>query len=157
MQLMKFRTFSIVGVLTVGVAYAAQITYVGSSITGPKLFLNVSSSGLPVGDRINLKATATAQVTYGCMNKAGNVLKDRKKQLTLTKTVSRSGSFRNQGAGTQSPLFLNPPPAGSFKCPPGLEVAILEVHYRNVVVTDAAHHIIKRIPHEFSNNLHTVK
>lgn len=86
-------------------------------------------------------ATADAIATYVCVNNGGQCPNAANK-VTVAGPVSATGSFSSQQNGqiTQS-LILNAPSAGSFSCPAGQSLALAEVGYFNITITDTTNAI----------------
>jgi hypothetical protein len=120
-----------------------------AALSGVQLKVSFKEAGL--GDNVLIAYTASADstVTYVCVN-GGGANPSASNKTTVSGPVSASGTFSSGKNGTISAsLFLSPPGPGSFSCPPGQRLAIAEVTYTNVAITDTTNGITEPIPGTF--------
>jgi hypothetical protein len=113
--------------------------FIRCSASGPNNDGDVSVcfkiSGLGTNELVTVTATATATATYGCLN-GGQQCPNAQNKFTVSGPVSAQGTFPSGKNGTVSQcLTLQPPSAGSFSCPPGQKLVLIEATYTNVSVS----------------------
>jgi hypothetical protein len=134
MNLKKMAFPAAVGVSTV--AWAAISLSVVAGLRDSNLNVELSGTGFQANQSVDLRATADARVTYACVNRGGQVPNSPNMTRTVDQTVHRNVTLtaNNQGELNGS-LLLNPPPAGNFSCPRGLERRVAHVRFSNLSVT----------------------
>ena len=140
----------IVGAMS-GAALAQNEHFVRASarLSGTNLVVSFKEAGLGDNQLISYEATADATATYVCVNRGGaNPSASNKEEVSGP--VSATGTFSSGKNGTISQsLTLMPPGPGSFSCPPGQDLAIAQVTYTNVAITDTTNGITESIPGMF--------
>jgi hypothetical protein len=141
----------IVGAMS-GAALAQNAHFVRSSarLSGTNLVVSFKEAGLGNNQLITYVASADATATYVCVNRGGANPSASNKE-TVSGPVSATGTFSSGKNGTISQsLTLSPPGPGSFSCPPGQDLAIAQVTYTNVAITDTTNNVTESIPGTFS-------
>jgi hypothetical protein len=133
-------------------AHAVSPHFVSASahLSGTNLVVDFKEAGLGTNQLITYTASADATVTYVCVNNGG-ANPSASNKTTISGPVSATGSFSSgkNGQVTNS-LTLSPPGPGGFTCPNGQTLAIAQVTYTNVAITDTTNGISEPIPGTFS-------
>jgi acetylglutamate synthase len=109
------------------------------SLSGSSLLCKFKEAGLASGSVETVTCSATAAVTYECVNGGGKNPSASNKHTFVT-TVSKSGTFTaDKNGNIVGALSLAPASASSlgFSCPPGQTVTFVSVSYSNVRVVDS--------------------
>ena len=136
----------------VPVALAVSPHFISASATlsGTNLVVNFKEAGLGTNQLINYTASADATATYVCVNRGG-ANPSASNKTTVSGPVTASGTFSSgKNGNVVASLTLMPPSAGSFSCPSGQTLAIAQVTYTNVAITDTTNAITEPIPGTFS-------
>jgi hypothetical protein len=134
------------------VAFAESPHFVRASanLSGTNLVVSFKEAGLGTNQLIDYEASAQANVTYVCVNNGG-ANPSASNKTSISGPVSATGTFSSGKNGqVTASLTLNPPGPGSFSCPPGQKLAIAQVSYSNVSITDTTNHVTEGIPGTFS-------
>ena len=143
-------TLVVVG-LTAAPAFATSPHFIkaSASLSGVNLRVSFMEAGLGNNVLISCTASADATATYVCVNNGGGNPSAQNK-TTVNGPVSASGTFSSGKNGTISQtLTITPPSAGSFSCPNGQTLALAEVSYTNVAITDTTNGVTESIPGTF--------
>jgi hypothetical protein len=136
---------------TAAVALAQNPHFINANarVSGANLNVSWKEAGLGDNQLISYVASADATATYVCVNRGGGNPSASNK-TTVSGPVSAEGTFSSgkNGQITES-LTLNPPSAGSFSCPPGQSLAVAQVVYTNVAITDTTNGVTEPIPGTF--------
>lgn len=121
-----------------------------AQLSGTNLVVSFKEAGLGTNALINYTATADATATYVCVNNGG-ANPSASNKTTVSGPVSASGTFSSgKNGNVVASLTLNPPGPGGFSCPPGQSLAIAQVSYTNVAITDTTNGITEPIPGTFT-------
>lgn len=137
-----------------GAAQAQSPHFIRATASGPnssgQLVVSFKEAGLGDNQLITYVASADATATYACFNNGGNHPQATNKE-TVSGPVSATGTFSSgrNGSISQS-LTINPPSAGSFRCPPGQRLVLADVTYTNVAINDTTNGVTEGIPGTFS-------
>ena len=135
-----------------GAALAQNPHFVRASarLSGTNLIVSFKEAGLGNNQLITYVASADATATYVCVNRGGANPSASNKE-TVSGPVSATGTFSSGRNGTISQsLTVMPPGPGNFSCPPGQQLAIAQVTYTNVAITDTTNNVTESIPGTFS-------
>lgn len=120
-----------------------------ASTSGSSLVVNFKEAGLSSGSTEYITSSATAAVTYECVN-GGNHNPSASNKTTYKTTVTAppqpfTADKNGNVVGTQT---LAVPTASSlgFSCPNGQTVTLVSVTYTNVVITDTTSHATITLP-----------
>jgi hypothetical protein len=126
------------------------ISATGTLNNNGSLTVNFKEAGLGTNQLINYTASADATVTYVCVNNGG-ANPSASNKTTISGPVSASGTFSSGKNGqVTASLTLSPPGPGSFSCPKGQTLAIAQVTYTNVAITDTTNGVSEPIPGTFA-------
>lgn len=120
-----------------------------ATLSGQNLIVSWKEAGLGNNQLISYTANADATATYVCVNHGG-ANPSASNKTTVSGPVSASGTFSSGKNGNiNASLTLNPPGPGGFSCPPGQDLAVAQVTYTNVSITDNTNHLTESIPGTF--------
>lgn len=123
---------------------------VSAELTGTNLTVSFKEAGLGNNQNIDYLLTADSTVTYVCVNRGG-ANPSASNKTTITGPVSATGTFSSGKNGqVTASLTLQPPGPGDFSCPPGQSLAIAQVSYFNVVLTDTTNNVTEPVEGTFS-------
>jgi hypothetical protein len=109
------------------------------SLSGSSLLCKFKEAGLASGSVETVACSATAAVTYECVNGGGKNPSASNKKTFVT-TVSKSGTFtadkNGNIVGSESAAVPSAASVG-FACPPGQKVTLVSVSYSNASITDS--------------------
>jgi hypothetical protein len=109
-----------------------------ASLSGSDLVVSFKEAGLPSGATETIQLTATASVSYECVN-GGNKNPSASNKRTTQTGVSTSSEFTaDKNGNVTGSLSVAPPSAASvgFTCPPGQTVTFVSVTYGGVTISD---------------------
>jgi hypothetical protein len=140
----------IVAVATPAHAVSPHFISASAQLSGTNLVVSFKEAGLGTNQLINYTASADATATYVCVNHGGTNPSASNK-TTVSGPVSASGTFNSGKNGNViGSLTLSPPSSGGFSCPNGQTMAIAQVTYTNVAITDTTNGVTEPIPGTFS-------
>jgi len=112
-----------------------------ASLSGTNLIVSWKEAGLGTNTLTSYTTAADATATYVCVNKGGGNPSAANK-TTVSGPVSASGTFPSgKNGNVTASLTLMPPGPGGFSCPSGQSLAISQVTYSNVTLTDTTNGI----------------
>jgi hypothetical protein len=112
-----------------------------ASLSGTNLIVSWKEAGLGTNTLTSYTTTADATATFVCVNKGG-ANPSASNKTTINGPVSASGTFPSgKNGNVTASLTLMPPGSGGFSCPPGQTMAISQVTYSNVTLTDTTNGI----------------
>jgi hypothetical protein len=133
----------------VALAVSPHFISASATLSGTNLVVNFKEAGLGTNQLITYTATADSTVTYVCVNRGG-ANPSASNKTTVSGPVSATGTFSSgKNGNVTASLTLNPPGPGSFSCPSRQSLAIAEVTYTNVAITDNTNGITEPIPGTF--------
>jgi hypothetical protein len=135
----------------------AAIADAKAQLSGSSLVVTASLLGLPTKQSVTLRATATARVTYVCVNRGNNIPSSSNKTHTFTKTLSVSRDINTDDVRVTRQLTFAAPKASGFVCPPGQESKLASITYSNVRVALAGRGVSKGIAGTFSKTFVSTK
>lgn len=107
-------------------------------------------AGLGNNQNITYVLSADATATYVCVNRGG-ANPSASNKTEVAGPVSATGTFSSGKNGqVTASLTVSPPPAG-ISCPPGQSLALAQVTYTNVVLTDTTNGVSEPIGGTFSS------
>lgn len=130
-----------------------------ASITASgNLVVSFKEAGLGNNQLIAYTASASAVADYGCVNGGGNHPQATNKE-TVQGPVSASGVFSSGKNGTISQsLTITPPPLPiDFSCPSGQTLALADVSYTDVAISDTTTPVSQAISGTFTKVFVTFK
>ena len=115
------------------------------------LVVSFKEAGLGNNQLINYTASADATALYGCINKGQNHPQARNKEA-VSAPVSASGSFSSgqNGQVTASLTLSAPTVQPPLTCPDDMTVALLQVTWTNVGISDNTNNVSRSIPGTFT-------
>jgi hypothetical protein len=138
-------------IVTDGALSAANAISSSQPIHGG-LFVTFKEVGLGDNAGTNYLVTADASATYGCVNNGSNHPRANNKE-TVSGPVSASAIFTSDNNGQVSgSIAVAPLDAGSFSCPPGQTLELVEVSYTNVVLCDTTNGVCVTLPGTFTRS-----
>lgn len=149
-QATAVTAFVLVGMMSsAALADSPHFIRASARLSGANLVVSFKEAGLGNNQLITYVASADATATYVCVNNGGGNPSAQNK-TTVSGPVSASGTFSSGKNGTISQsLTLSPPGSGGFSCPPGQTLAIAQVTYTNVAITDTTNGVTESIPGTF--------
>ena len=122
-----------------------------ASLSGTDLKVSFKEAGLGANVSIDYVASATATVTYVCVNKGG-ANPSAANKTTFSEDVAVPGTFSSGKNGSISAtLTIQTPGAGSFTCPNGQRLELAQVTYTNVEITDTTNNVTEPISGTFGS------
>lgn len=107
-------------------------------------------AGLGTNQNITYVLSADATATYVCVNRGG-ANPSASNKTDVSGPVSATGTFSSGKNGqVTASLTVSPPPAG-ITCPPGQSLAVAQVTYTNVALTDTTNNITEPVAGTFSS------
>ena len=159
---MRFKkllaTSAVAGVIVVGASAGAALAtsphFVSASAStdgSGNLVVSWKEAGLGNNQNINYTASADASALYGCINKGQNHPQARNKEAA-SGPVSASGTFNSgrNGQITASLTVAPPLTQPALTCPDDMSVALLQVTYTNVSITDTTTPVSQSISGTFT-------
>lgn len=132
-------------------AVSPHFVSASATLSGTDLKVSFKEAGLGTNQNIDYLATATAAVTYVCVNKGGSNPSAANK-TTFTTKVAEPGTFSSGKNGSVSQtLTIKTPGAGSFSCPSGQSLQLARVSYTNVAITDDTNGVTEPIAGTFDS------
>jgi hypothetical protein len=120
-----------------------------ADLSGTDLVVSFKEAGLGDNQLITYVASADATATYVCVNRGG-ANPSAQNKITVSGPVSATGTFSSGKNGqVTASLTISPPGPGGFSCPPGQRLAIAQVVYSNVTITDTTNGVTESIPGTF--------
>jgi hypothetical protein len=114
------------------------------------LTANFKEAGLGSNQNITYVLSADATATYVCVNKGGSNPSAQNK-TTVAGPVSATGTFSSGKNGNVVGSLTANPPASDISCPKGQSLALADVSYTNVKVTDTTNNVSATIEGTFSS------
>ena len=151
MRQINTRQFKVVLVIVAAVACAVSIAWAQNthfikataSLVGTDIDVSWKEVGLGDNQNIDYEASAKATATYVCVTPLGHCL-GPVNQGTVEGTVTATGTFASGKKGSiTASLTLEPPNPGTFSCTGPLTMALSEVSYSNIQITDKTNNISK--------------
>jgi hypothetical protein len=93
-------------------------------------------AGLGNNEQLTITATATANATYGCLNR-GAQCPNAANKINVQTNVSATGTFKSDKNGAIDDFLTvsPPPPPTGFSCPGNQKVVLISITYTNVTVS----------------------
>jgi len=91
-------------------------------------------AGLGANESLTVTAGATADATYGCLNRGGQCPNAANK-VNVQSDVSASGTFTSGKNGSITACLTVDPPPTSLTCPGGQKLVLVSVSYTNANVS----------------------
>jgi hypothetical protein len=108
-------------------------------------------AGLGSNESLDVTASATANVTYGCLN-GGQECPNAANKISFTADVSAHGIFTSGKNGQITGCLTIPPPATTLTCPHGQRLVLVSIDYTPVSVSAPGAGDCIPAPGEFSEN-----
>ena len=108
-------------------------------------------AGLGDNQTLTVTASATATAVYGCLN-GGQQCPNAANKVTVHANVSASGDFTSGRNGQITGCLTVDPPPTTLMCPPGQDLVLISVSYRNVSVSAPGAGSCQTSPGTFSAN-----
>lgn len=150
MKLLLRSSYAATLVFAASIASAdANIQDAKAQLSGSSLVVTAMLGGIPMKQTVTLRTTATARVTYVCVNRGGNTPSAANKSHTFTKTVSVSREINSDDVQLRRQLTLTAPKATGFTCPAGMESKLASIKYSDVRVSLVGRNVGKSISGTF--------
>ena len=151
MRQINTRQFNTVLVIFTALACAVSVAWAQNTrffkatatLTGADVVVSWKEAGLSDNQNTDYEASAYATATYVCVTPQGYCLGDINK-LTVQGAVTTTGTFVSGKNGSiTASLTLEPPGPGDFSCGGPTTVALSEVSYSSIQITDKTNNIPK--------------
>jgi len=109
-------------------------------------------AGLGTNQLVTVTASATADATYGCLNRGGQC-PDAANKVNVRSNVSSQGTFPSGKNGQVTACLTIDPPGTTLTCPNGQKLVLVSISYTNVTVSsDASADTCSTSPSNFAAN-----
>jgi hypothetical protein len=123
---------------------------------GSNLIVTFKEVGLGNAQRVEYNASADGTAVYACINGGGTNPRATNKAF-VAGPVGSLGSFTaGHNGNIEGSLLLPPVDKGTFGCPPGQSLVLVEVSFADVAITDATNGVSQGIPGTFKKTLVTL-
>lgn len=138
----------------VGTVWAASPHFIKSNVVIDRdgcLNASFKEAGLGNGD-IDILLTATATITWQCVNHGGNCPQASNK-VTIVEQVSAEGIFSPKNGQVTGNLKICPPePPQTFGCPGNQIVSLAAIQYTNIILEDITDQVKVIFPQNLSKD-----
>lgn len=139
----------VLAALTFGSVLAASPHFLKASDSvnaSGQLVISWKEAGLGDDVLVGYLATADGSATWACFNKGGNHPQASNKE-SVDAPLEASGTFGSEKNGSiTASLVMGPVSPGSFSCPSGQILRLMDVSYSNIVLTDTSNGISTDLP-----------
>ncbi len=134
-------------------AAAESVDLAPAGPPGSNLIVTFREVGLGNTERVEYKASADGTAVYVCIN-GGDKNPHATNKTFASGLVDTFGSFTaSRNGNIKGSLLLPPADKGTFSCPSGQSLVLVEVSFTDVAITDTTNGVSQGIPGTFKKTL----